>query len=500
MELLRAIEKLNNKEPDCPVRLEKGELLQLGNDTTKSFKLTLKALRSDVSAVYIDVACYDQSGNILSIIEGVYCSLGETSIDSPSLMTAYGAVIVRSVMLDDGMWESSEVFPKTIEVFEETKSYDFDKTDRVQKVDFEKTDRLTAVDDKILKADKFISELNEKKSKKTKKKRGWIFIVLFIVVVCMAVVGYKYVKDSNAVYEKAMNLYNSENFEDALKELQNADKFIFIGDKNKEVDWCIAVCYARQRDFINAAAYFKDIPDYRKSKENYRSIMEAYSGILSKGDNHTVGLTESGRITTSGSNDKGQCDVGGFINIIEVSAGGEHTVAINRANRCIARGNNEKGQCDIGKWENIFDISAGKYHTVGVTNLGRAVAAGDNTYGQCNVDNWSGLVSVSAGAYHTVGLTLDGRVVAVGRNKDGECNTSSWTNVVQVAAGDGYTVALTYDGEILRCGNNQNNITDVVSVDSSKGPLMFVTGEGEISKDGLSEIGLPKETVTIFKR
>ena len=485
MELLRALTKLNNQEPDCPVRLENGGLFKSLEDMSKKIKLTFKALRSDVSAIYADIACYDIDGNILSIIEGVSCAEGENIINSPSLMTEYGAVVVRSVMLDDGIWESNEVL-KT----------NFDAT---EKIDFDKTDRLPVIEDKALKAEAFIDEAET--YQKPKKKKGWIFALLFTVLLCaLAVAGYKYIKDADIVYDKAISLYNDEKFEDAFIELQKADKLIYIGDKNKEVDWCIAICYARQRDFINAAAYFRDLGDYKKSRENYRSIMEAYSGILSEGDAHTVGITENARITASGNNDKGQCDVGGFINIIEVSAGGNHTVAINRANKCIARGDNEKGQCNIGKWENIYDISAGKYHTVAVNNLGRSIATGDNTYGQCEVDNWSGLISVSAGAYHTVGLTIDGRVVATGRNKDGECNTGEWTNVVQVAAGDGYTVALTYDGEILRCGNNQNNLVDVITVESAKGPFMFVTGKGEILRHGLLEIGIPKDTVTIFKR
>ncbi len=487
MELLRAITKLNNKESDCPVRLESGGLFKAADDMPKSFRLTLKALRNDVSAIYIDIACYDGTGNILSIIEGVSCTEGENTIYAPSLMTEYGAVVIRSVMLDDGIWESTEALPPSFEIAPKPEKFDFDKTDR-----------LPTIDDKALIAEKFIEEASS--PQKPKKKKGWIFVLLIIVICALAAAVYNYIRISDAVYDKAMNLYNAEQFDDALEVLKSADKLIYIGNKNKEVDWCIGICYARQRDFINAGAYFRDLGDYKKSRENYRSIMEAYSGILSKGDAHTAGLTEDARITATGNNDKGQCDVGGFINITEVSAGGEHTVAINRANRCIARGNNDKGQCGIGKWENIFDISAGKYHTVAVNNLGRAIAVGDNTYGQCDVDNWSGIVSVSAGAYHTVGLTIDGRVLATGRNKDGECNTADWKNVVQVAAGDGYTVALTYDGKILRCGNNQDSLTDVISVESVKGPFIFVTGDGEISTEGLSEIAIPKETVTIFKR
>jgi cupin superfamily acireductone dioxygenase involved in methionine salvage len=77
-------------------------------------------------------------------------------------------------------------------------------------------------------------------------------------------------------------------------------------------------------------------------------------------------------------------------------------------------GENSYGQCDVGNWTDIIEVTAGVAHTVGLKSDGTVVAVGENAYGQCDVGNWTDIIEVTGGSYHTVGLKSDRTVVAVG--------------------------------------------------------------------------------------
>ena len=51
-------------------------------------------------------------------------------------------------------------------------------------------------------------------------------------------------------------------------------------------------------------------------------------------------------------------------------------------------GANSWGQCNVTGWMGIVQVSAGWGHTVGVKSDGTVVAVGMNDYGQCNVSGW----------------------------------------------------------------------------------------------------------------
>jgi len=106
-----------------------------------------------------------------------------------------------------------------------------------------------------------------------------------------------------------------------------------------------------------------------------------------------VGLKSDGSVVALGWNTSGQCNVGPWTGITQVSAGGQHTVGLKSDDTVVALGLNTNGQCDIGSWSGITQVSAGERHTVG---LGSVVAVGDNEYCQCNLFDWN-LISVTIG-------------------------------------------------------------------------------------------------------
>ena len=151
-----------------------------------------------------------------------------------------------------------------------------------------------------------------------------------------------------------------------------------------------------------------------------------YAPMVAAGGLHTVGLKSDGSVVAVGHTGDGQCDVGGWTDIVQVAAGEEHTVGLKSDGTVVAVGWNSDGQNDVGDWMDMVQVAAGWDHTVGLKSDGTLLALGNNDYGQCDVENWTGIVQVAAGDLHTVGLRFDGTVVAVGLNQDGQCDISGW--------------------------------------------------------------------------
>jgi alpha-tubulin suppressor-like RCC1 family protein len=178
--------------------------------------------------------------------------------------------------------------------------------------------------------------------------------------------------------------------------------------------------------------------------------------MVAAGSWHTVGLKSDGTVLAVGDNGYGQCNVGGWTDIIQVAAGNGYTVGLTDAGTVVAVGFNDWGQCSVSSWTGLVQVAAGSGHTVGVRANGTVVAVGDNTVGQCNVGSWTDIVQVAAGAGYTAGLKSDGTLVTIGSPvvDHGQCNVGGWTGVAQVAATSAYTVGLKADGSVVAVGYN----------------------------------------------
>jgi alpha-tubulin suppressor-like RCC1 family protein len=184
--------------------------------------------------------------------------------------------------------------------------------------------------------------------------------------------------------------------------------------------------------------------------------------VAAAGDN-TVGLKSDGTVVAVGWDEYGQCNVGGWTDIIQVAASDVHTVALKSDGTVVAVGWNSSGRCDVGSWTDIIQVAANRQHTVGLKSDGTVVAVGNNMYGSCDVDSWTDIIQVAAGWYHTVGVKSDGTVVAVGGEDLGQCDVSDWTDITQVAAGFYYTVGLRSDGTLVVVGSSTSGQWDVSS-------------------------------------
>ncbi len=213
---------------------------------------------------------------------------------------------------------------------------------------------------------------------------------------------------------------------------------------------------------VNAATTTITINGDYSIRANFRAYV---SRMLAAGGFHTVGLKSDGTVVAVGYNGPGQCDVGGWTDIIQVAAGSAHTVGLKSDGTVVAVGLNGNGQCNVGGWTGIIRVAAGWGHTVGLKSDGTVVAVGLNSHGQCNVDgrSWTGIIEVAAGWGHTAGLKSDGTVVAVGDNSNFQCGVAGWTDIIQASAGNWHTVGLRTDGTVVAAGDNtygQCNVVD----------------------------------------
>lgn len=70
-----------------------------------------------------------------------------------------------------------------------------------------------------------------------------------------------------------------------------------------------------------------------------------------------MGLKSDGTVVATKLTDKdcdhSQCDVGGWTDIVAVSAGSNHTVGLKSDGTVVVVGGNEDGQCIVRRWTDI---------------------------------------------------------------------------------------------------------------------------------------------------
>jgi hypothetical protein len=175
---------------------------------------------------------------------------------------------------------------------------------------------------------------------------------------------------------------------------------------------------------------------------------------INSGQRNTVATRSDGTCYGIGEDDYGCVSgVRSFTNVARISVYRRHAVAVRRDGTCVASGLNHKGQCNVGGWRNIIQAECAYDATIGLVSNGTCVAVGKNKYGECNVGSWSNIVQIACSHQHTVGLRSNGTVVAVGNDDNGRLEVRSWTNIVQVDAGWYHTVGLKDDGTIVATRN-----------------------------------------------
>ncbi len=379
---------------------------------------------------------------------------------------------------------------------------------------------------------KRISEIDS--GKKSDKKK--IVFIIVLVIALIALTGYFVFSYfiPNSRYNTAMSLFANEMYSEAESEFEALGDF---KDSERMAE------KSRERISDNkeseTAEEGEETGELKRVSKVYRcnnkKSPDYYSSRYAIGAIHALGLSEDGEILVAGDDNKGQCNILSWNNIIGISAGNYNTVGLKDDGTVVAVGLNDDGQCEVSdwtgimniatgynftlglkkdgtvcgvgkqmwyedalEWEDIVIISAGFTHAVGLKSDGTVVTSGSNLEGECEVSSWEDIVDVSAGQDYTVGLKSDGTVVATGDNSYGRCNVSGWTDIVDISAGEYMTAGLKSDGTVVVATNDSSvkssteeaaEWTDIVSINAGYGfDLTALKSDGTLLTTGSFEV------------
>ena len=264
----------------------------------------------------------------------------------------------------------------------------------------------------------------------------------------------------------------------------------------------------------------------------------------------SFGRNQSGQLGdgTTASSETAAVRVTGLEGISEVDGGRNFGLGVTNSGRVYSWGSNQQGDLGNGPGpsqstpeqirglDNVVEVSAGNNHSLALLSDGQVMAWGDNSYGDLGIGTTSAhetpvligalsdVVAVSAGCDWSLALLANGTVEAWGLNRDGQLGdgTTKASGVPVVVAGlppikeisaggnyanNGHALALTTGGKVYAWGDNSAgqlgvdngetkslvpieipNLSDIASV-SAGGTSSLATGRGQLWVWGSSKNG-----------
>lgn len=338
-------------------------------------------------------------------------------------------------------------------------------------------------------------------------------------------------------YKAAEIKLDEGKYEQAMQEFSELESYWDSLERYREARYCWGKALMAEGAYRDALVLFLSDTDYFGVREEIKSIYEkaAQSGeiavaydaaaalwdfeavaglnlqVIAAGRNHVVALRRDGTVAAAGNNDKGQCNVQDWTDIIAVAAGFEYTVGLRSDGTVAATGFNNNGQCNVQGWTDIVEICAGNTatYTIGVKADGTIVAAGgpegedyhrqipgiaDDMVKICpgwkgilvvmedgdvelipssddmkGIKRWMCIKDAAVGTGHAVGLMVDGTVLVAGDDRKGQKEAEKWQDIVSVSVGPGFIIGLRMDGTVLAAGQitraeeNQKVLQEIAS-------------------------------------
>ena len=335
---------------------------------------------------------------------------------------------------------------------------------------------------------------------RTRRRRRRFAIILTCSLIVLLIAGYIVNTGfivPNRTYEKAVALYETEQYKDAFELFQSLDGFrnsrLYLMQCRDRIYGCKTIAASMSHSFA-IQTDGTAVATEQVGSSDFEFGQDAISGWtdlveISSGWDQTVGLKNNGRVVAVGDNQHGQCNVSDWSDIVSVKACDGYTMGLRSDGTVVTTDDSQpsewknvvaidgfgyafgltsrgtvlaerySGYEAVSEWRDVTAIAVGLSHVVALRSDGTVLAMyGTQDYdveydfGQCDVSDWTDIVAIAAGVYHTVGLRSDGTVVATGFNVAGQCNVSTWTDIVAIAAGGYHTIGLKSDGTVVAIG------------------------------------------------
>lgn len=209
------------------------------------------------------------------------------------------------------------------------------------------------------------------------------------------------------------------------------------------------------------------------------------------GNDHAIGLTDTGKVVYAGSNAQRQCELdtsGGRVcsiaaapytsyavmddgsvrvsgateaqiekllmidDAVDISAAQTHVLILRKDGTVLALGDETTGACNVRQWRDIVAISCGYCFSMGLDSRGQVWFAGNGRQGRSRIAEIGDATYIAAGAQNCYAVRQDGTVVVAGVDADEQAQLSSLCDVVEVAGGYRHAAALTRQGELTIVG------------------------------------------------
>lgn len=281
------------------------------------------------------------------------------------------------------------------------------------------------------------------------RKRRIITAVTFLVVVAIAACAlwYWFIFRPQQQIDKANDLLESGNVEDAMDILNSVD-----ADASGAM-YALAESFLDAGNPAAAACYFGKAGSYKDAGEraaelwkqiqedSYKPIVMDYYGYIA--------LKEDGTVYAKGTSGNAFSGTENWTDVILVDYDhyGEHVVGL-RSDGTVVTGCMDdrfcKGEdCDTSSWKNIVDVAVDAFGIYGLKSDGTLVHTKVDKFDAEEIDTWEDVVDIEASEHILVGRKADGTIIVRGDKLE---NFNQLKNVVEIDVDYNTFLAVTGNG------------------------------------------------------
>ena len=227
------------------------------------------------------------------------------------------------------------------------------------------------------------------------------------------------------------------------------------------------------RDDAYVLEHLRKMDESRLEQRSERLVLmqSLPMNAIAVGNEHTVLLKEDGTVLACGDNRFGQCDVGGWTDVIAVAAGAYHTLGLRSDGTVLATGDNRFGQCDTSEIRGAVEIDAHGGDSAVRCSDGSIICFGAHTYPAAA--DWPETVALALGGYALLGLDGDGTAYAMVP----AFLTDAFRALIALDAASTYAVGITEDGCVVTSALSAPDWQDVIAVSASSAGIAGLSAD-----------------------